>query len=280
MQLITKMSQAQITRLFNATYDSKHDESVRESLPEFQQAYESLMNRIISDYGRNGQITESIFDKLPLEEALIFTYLSTGDRYKQWWATLFGSISERDIPPSDTLSGIHFRGVAQSRVNRVSGAMKKTAQRRAASIIANYRKENPDKNIEQIADMILDSDDLKNSVDAMTLRTVRTEVNAAANESISYTATAMNGSRNLMKRWETAGDERVRPDHVRVGARKPIPFDALFNVGGTQMRFPSDPEAFGGNVAGQSINCRCRMVVVPLSRTRRFFRGITSFFGF
>lgn len=279
MNIITKMSQAQISRLFNQTYDREFNDAELNALGEVQPIYERLMRRIFEEYGQTGQINDSFIDSLGLEEALLFIYISTGQRFKEWWANLFFEISEVPNAPSDTFNEIHMRQVSRNRAGRLTTAMKETARRRASSIIDKLRKDNPDASIQRIADIVLNSDDLKDTVDALTLRTVRTEVNAAANESISHTALAMNSSTNLLKRWETFGDERVRPSHRAVGARKPIPFNQLFQVGGSQMRFPSDPDAFGSDVPSQVINCRCRMVVIPRSRVSRFFRGIRDFFG-
>lgn len=273
------MTQAQISRLFNETYDNQFNSAELESLKEVQPLYEQLMRRMVDEYGRTGNINDSFIDSLSIEETLVLVYLTTGNRFKNWWANLFSDISDNPTTPSDLLNEVHMRDVAQRRVSRVTESMKRTARRRASALIAKVKEQNPDKNLQQIADIVLGSDDLKNSVDAMTMRTVRTEVNAAANESINYTAVSMNNTRNLLKRWETFGDERVRPSHRAVGSSKPIPFDNLFKVGQSWMRFPSDPEAYGGDVASQVINCRCRMVVIPRGRVSRFFTGIRDFFG-
>lgn len=277
--MIKKMTQDQLSRLFNYGYDKRFSEAEAMGLDEMQPIYERLIRRMIEEYGRTGQINDNFIDQLSLEESLIFVYIGVGNRFKEWWADLFSEISENPIPPSDTFNQVHMRQVARRRSGRLSESMRRTARNRAASIIDKIRAENPSEPLTRIADIVLESDELKNSVDAMTMRTVRTEVNAAANESISHTAMGMNSPRNLMKRWETFGDERVRPTHRAVGSMKPIPFEQLFNVGGVQMRFPSDPQAFGGNVAGEVINCRCRMVVIPRGRTSRFFRGLRDFFG-
>lgn len=277
--MIQKMTQAQISRLFNQTYDREFNESELEALGELQPFYENLMKRILMEYRETGSINDSFFDALSLEESLIVIYLATGNRFKNWWENLFSSISDNPTPPSDLINEVQMRQVARQRVSNLSTQMRQTARRRASAIIDKIRQENPDASLQRVADIVLGSDELKNSVDAMTMRTVRTEVNAAANESINHTALQMNNRRNLFKRWETFGDERVRPTHRAVGSKKPIPFNELFQVGNTYMRFPSDPEAFGGNVAGNVVNCRCRMVVIPRSRVSRFFTGIRDFFG-
>lgn len=281
--MIHKMSEAQISRLFNATYDKIFNEQELEALPQVQSVYDNLLRRMIEEYAQTGELNESILDTLGLEESIFLIYTTTGRRFKEWWANLFSSVSELPTPPSDTLNEIHMRNVARQRMGRLSESMRQTARRRAAAIIDKVRQDNPNLDIGEIADKVLNSNAIDNTVDALTMRTVRTEVNAAANEAIQHTALGMNSVRNLKKRWETFGDERVRSSHRIVGMQKPIPFENWFQVGGSQMRFPSDPQAFGSDVPSQTINCRCRMVVIPQVRTSFFGRaaqGLRDFFGF
>lgn len=64
------------------------------------------------------------------------------------------------------------------------------------------------------------------------------------------------------KRWVSEGDSKVRPSHRRVnGQIRPIdePFDL---PGGIKMMYPGDPNA----PLKETINCRCGMVPVKLSR--------------
>jgi len=64
------------------------------------------------------------------------------------------------------------------------------------------------------------------------------------------------------KRWVSEGDFKVRPSHRRVnGQIRPIdePFDL---PGGIKMMYPGDPSA----PLKETINCRCGMVPVKLSR--------------
>ena len=63
----------------------------------------------------------------------------------------------------------------------------------------------------------------------------------------------------LDKQWIATADARTRADHAAMLGSKPIPRDALFSVGGTQMRFPGDPA--GG--AAQICRCRCVVSYVP-----------------
>lgn len=74
----------------------------------------------------------------------------------------------------------------------------------------------------------------------------------------------------LGKWWLTAGDKRVRADHVRAGIEyakgKPIPMDALFRLGAKRegLRYPLDPRGS----AKQVIGCRCDAIHVLMPKTK------------
>lgn len=94
---------------------------------------------------------------------------------------------------------------------------------------------------------------------------VRTETNRAfsgANAESAQQAAAIakkTGGR-VVKWWLTAGDSRVRPDHVQAGKdytrAKAIPLEEPFEVGGERLMYPLDPDAS----AEQTVNCRCVML--------------------
>lgn len=56
------------------------------------------------------------------------------------------------------------------------------------------------------------------------------------------------------KIWHSQGDLRVRATHERVNNTK-LPFDGIFKVGESDMRFPKDMSM--GASAEEVINCRC-----------------------
>jgi len=67
--------------------------------------------------------------------------------------------------------------------------------------------------------------------------------------------------RGLMKRWIATGDSRTRPAHLDAHAetyRQPVPVGKPFIVGGEALTQPGDPMGSAGN----TINCRCRIVLV------------------
>ena len=58
-----------------------------------------------------------------------------------------------------------------------------------------------------------------------------------------------------VKRWLTAGDAKVRPEHVAAHGQE-VPVGQPFAVGGSSLMYPGDPSAPDGLV----INCRCTQV--------------------
>ena len=88
------------------------------------------------------------------------------------------------------------------------------------------------------------------------LRIAQTEVNAAANWGAKAGATEAGMTRKF---WISATDARVRPEHIALNGAEPIGIDELFNVGGSLMDRPSDPNGSPGQV----INCRCQMGFLP-----------------
>jgi hypothetical protein len=62
----------------------------------------------------------------------------------------------------------------------------------------------------------------------------------------------------LDKVWQSSEDARVRPTHAAADGQR-VDMNALFDVGGAQMRFPRDPNG----PAKEVINCRCVVLYEP-----------------
>lgn len=65
------------------------------------------------------------------------------------------------------------------------------------------------------------------------------------------------GRADIMKRWVTADDDRVRPTHQDADGQT-VPMSHRFNVGGSMLDYPGDPSGPDGEV------CNCRCVVTYL----------------
>ena len=87
----------------------------------------------------------------------------------------------------------------------------------------------------------------------------RTETHNAA--LFSNQEAAKSTGMELLKKWVSTEDGRVRPDHASVDNRGYIPMDQAYIVGGKRMMRPGDPA--GG--AEQIINCRCAEVYKPVN---------------
>ena len=87
-------------------------------------------------------------------------------------------------------------------------------------------------------------------------RIARTETTAAAN----YAATqASDVSGFIMEKvWISALDKRTRDPHASSNGQR-VPQSSTFSVGGDNLKYPGDPVGSAGNV----INCRCTVAVVP-----------------
>lgn len=82
-----------------------------------------------------------------------------------------------------------------------------------------------------------------------------TAMNEASDESLRQVVDEGLVDRSGIKKvWQTAGDERTRPDHVAANGQE-VDFEQPFIVGGYAMMHPGDSSL--GAPAGQIINCRC-----------------------
>lgn len=86
---------------------------------------------------------------------------------------------------------------------------------------------------------------------ALIARTETTYISSRAAE-----INVMHVNYQVQKRWIPVVDMRTRDSHIKMLGKKPIPKDALFTVGGKQMKYPGDPS--GG--ADQCCNCRCHLI--------------------
>lgn len=93
---------------------------------------------------------------------------------------------------------------------------------------------------------------LKNSTAKMV---ARTDLNALSNGSSIAAATALGEAAPKYKMWLSAGDDKVRPDHVEAN-RQVVPTSQPFKVGVEELMFPGDPTASDSEVC----NCRCTLV--------------------
>ena len=93
-------------------------------------------------------------------------------------------------------------------------------------------------------------------------RIVRTETNSAANYAHirTYEAAGVEG-----KIWIAAGDDRTRPDHAEANGDVQK-LDEPFIVGGEELEAPTVAQGGGPASTGNSINCRCTVGPITVSR--------------
>jgi len=97
-----------------------------------------------------------------------------------------------------------------------------------------------------------------NLADYQARRIVRTEATNAANYATEQAALNLFPGQDMTKTWKSGYDARVRPAH-QAANNQMVPFNSKFSVGGESLQRPGDPSASAGN----RINCRCSMIVLP-----------------
>lgn len=234
----------QMERAFNSEYDSLlalYEASAQDKASE---AYAMVLQLHIEAQNNPSRLTElnsRINEILTVLVSDIYNDTATG--FGSWYFEAFGHLMSEEID-LDTLNAFFASAVANAASNRalvINNRISSTIERR----------------------VINSNDPSELSMDGMAGSFARTETNGAAGLGLDEIAGIMFADAILYKRWVTVGDERVRNTHRIAGSMRPIPRNQLYSVGDTFMRFPADPQAFGGNVAGEVINCRCRSLLVP-----------------
>jgi uncharacterized protein with gpF-like domain len=102
-------------------------------------------------------------------------------------------------------------------------------------------------------------------------RIVRTEATNAANYATEQAALNLFAGQDMTKTWKSGFDARVRSAHQEAN-NQVVPFNSKFSVGGESLQRPGDPNGSAGNV----INCRCSMIVLPMAGANTIGAPITS----
>lgn len=241
------MKQASVPAM-EAYFNFEYDSLLISAEDEVSKAAEETYLAILSLFRSEGvsDITRAAAEAM-LSELYLSTYSSVEEKFVYWYSNGFGQLSSRTDSEISSLYGSPVDSFSEERASsRVSGII--------STVISRVNSDTSEAEIQSIA---------KSSGRRFAI----TEVNSAAGALISRIATSMFNESVLYKRWITRGDERVRFTHRAVASRKPIPHSNLYQVGDVFMRFPADPQAFGGNVAGEVINCRCRSLILPYSNS-------------
>ena len=91
-------------------------------------------------------------------------------------------------------------------------------------------------------------------------RIARTETHAVANAANLKSVEAMGVQDSLKKRWTPISDARTRDTHLMMLKKEPIAINDYFNVAGSMMMHPGDPNG----PASEVVNCRCVLTYVQI----------------
>jgi hypothetical protein len=245
---------------FNSDYDRLLSALEEYSKDQSRIAYLNIFDILSSD--TDALLNESTRGEI---ESILFLLISDVYRgadslYRPWYVSSFGQMSSLTEEQANVVYGNTAENLARNRAIAIVPALMATIDKRREAISAAESTE-----------------EVVGIAEGLSGRLARTESNGAAGSIIEATAVSMFTEGGLYKRWISVGDERVRFNHRSVAAQRPIPINRLYRVGDVLMRFPADPQAFGGNVAGETVNCRCRSLVMPYSANQPNSNSLNQF---
>ena len=237
-------------QLMEASFNSDYDRLLN-LLEEFSKtlsvtAYAQIFEILLNETG------EFPSESAKSEVGVIFyglisgIYSASSRLYRPWYVSGFGHLSSLTTAQANTLYGNAAETLAINRSITIVPTLINTVQ----SVARRIQTATAPKKVDEY-------------IDGLSTRISRTESNGSAGSILEATAVSLFTEGGLFKRWISVGDERVRATHARAASKKAIPSTQLYQVGDVMMRFPADPQAFGGNVAGEMVNCRCRSLILP-----------------
>lgn len=243
----------------------------------YQKEYNNASEMFIRQGGKlDSNDINGFFKYDDLKRLYVELYTDMGIEFASWYAKSF----EKFTPKGFDISNISeiwsqafaFVGqtVAAQRVSGVSGTAKKT-------LIAVTRKIMADPEMQVQNEVVVARalrKDFSRYSNYQAKRLVRTEATFAANYGNLQAAQSIFAGRDLMKKWGTAQDERVRSAHA-VAQGQIVDVSKKFSVGGEMLNLPSDPSASAGN----RINCRCYTTFIPKANANTI-GGLISDIGF
>lgn len=266
--IIKRASQA-----FGRAYERKIKIEERKNFKTALEIYERGFKEATDIYLLSGNLNQvevipapTLFNLALFTELFNKIYVGTGLSFAQWYERNYQKIIKKNKGFDDIWEQAFTTQAARSageRVTSIQGTAKK-------AFLANIRKQmsNPEfanLGIEEKAKILKGRGYWKKETSFLAKRIVRTESNSAANYALEVSAKSLFPDVPLLKKWVTAGDERVRHTHISANGQT-IPEDEFFNVGGVQLKRPGDMYTSKGDskaVASEVINCRCMAQFFP-----------------
>lgn len=238
------------------------DKSEKAVFPSLRRFYEAEYGKGLMDYLRTGNVSfVGLFTASEFTKQYLNIYDKVGMRFANWYARYFDLYIPKGINPTQYQSvwkqqiEAYAYAWAAKNVTLVQGTAKQTLRRVIQALtldpsfnaLGNEQKE------------IILRRKFKQYSRYQAYRLVRTESTRAANFATRVSAETIFPPEQLMKKWITAQDERVRDTHVIAGTGEAIPHKDFFFVGGDKMLEPAS-----GSIAKENVNCRCSCLRYPV----------------
>lgn len=266
--IIKRASQA-----FGRAYERKIKIEERKNFKTARDIYERGFKEATDIYLLSGNLNQvevipapTLFNLALFTELFNKIYVGTGLSFAQWYERNYQKIIKKNEGFDDIWEQAFITQAARSSGERVT-SIQGTAKKAFLANIRNKLSEPEFANlgIYEKSKILKGRGYWKKETSFLAKRIARTESNSAANYALTVSAESLFPDVPLLKRWITAGDERVRHTHVAANGQT-AQEDGYFNVGGVRLKYPSDMNtAIGGSkqVASEVINCRCRVEVFP-----------------
>ena len=260
-----KPSQRQILNAFNRAYEKQLRKAERVSYRQAYKVYKEAFKQASQQYANNVDPRNiSLVDTIAYRNLFIDIYKKQGTRFAKWWRELFVKVATKADNPEYDLWQMAFAQYGETRAGEMVTTVQESMKRQFES---QLRKEMQDPEFmdmgnEERAQRLLKSGYWNKSTRWMAERVARTETGIAASLGQQRSSLSMFKEQEMEKRWITARDEKVRPDHVAMDGKQQD-FDKNWILpDGTEMIRPRIT-AGGMNAPQQVINCRCAQVDIP-----------------
>jgi len=244
-------------------FENQLTKAERTSVRDFTEFYRSEYNDAIDLFLKVGAMTpasaQGFFKDAKYIDMYITMYSKIGLQFANWYSKNI----EKYLPKADVgnmqsiwRNAFAFMG---SQIGTQSAIMvSSTAQATLTNTIRQFMADPVFQSGGEVVQAKMLRQKFNNLADYQARRIVRTEATNAANYATEQAALNLFPGQDMTKTWRSGYDARVRPAHQAANGQM-VPFNSKFSVGGESLQRPGDPSASAGN----RINCRCSMIVLP-----------------
>lgn len=257
-------------------FENELTKAERTSVRDFTEFYKAEYNDAIDLYLKVGQMTpataQQFFQDAKYIEMYSGMYSKIGLQFANWYSRNI----EKYMPKADAgnMQSIWrnaFAFMGQQVGTQSAIMVSSTAQATLTNTIRQFMADPVFQSGGEVVQAKMLRQKFNHLADYQAKRIVRTEATNAANYATEQAALNLFAGQDMIKTWKSGYDARVRPAH-QAANNQTVPFNSKFSVDGESLQRPGDPSASAGN----RINCRCAMIVLPKAGANTIGAPITN----